>query len=139
MAEGLGAKFTPSGEVTVSGSATSGQWACEGEAYAQPASADWPGEDMAEHGPERTAGIGYGGRASPRDEPVRAHEDRAVAGELAVAQPAAARVIEVAVEVADPQRVEREVLFRGELPGGLAPALTVLAGDQQEAPRRDET
>jgi hypothetical protein len=40
-----------------------------------------------------------------------------------VAQPGAARVVAVAVEVADPHRVERDVR---------------LAGDQQEPPRRDE-
>ena len=44
----------------------------------------------------------------------------------------------VAVEVADPQRVEREAGLRGELPGRLAPGVAVLAGDQQEPPRRDE-
>jgi hypothetical protein len=51
-----------------------------------------------------------------------------------MAQPAAARVVQVAVEVADPQRVERDVRLRGEPPGGVAPGLAVLAGDQQEAP-----
>jgi hypothetical protein len=40
--------------------------------------------------------------------------------------------------VADPQRVERDVCLRGELPGSFAPGLAVLAGDQQEPPRRDE-
>ena len=44
----------------------------------------------------------------------------------------------VAVEVADPHRVEREAGLRGELPGRLAPGLTVLVGDQQEPPRPDE-
>jgi hypothetical protein len=41
----------------------------------------------------------------------------------------------VAVEVADPHRVQREARLRGELPGRLAPGLAVLAGDQQETPR----
>ena len=44
----------------------------------------------------------------------------------------------VAVEVADPHRVERDVRLAGELPGRFAPGLAVLAGDQQEPPRRDE-
>jgi len=74
----------------------------------------------------------------PGDEPVRAHEDRAVAGDLPVALPGAARVVVVAVEVADPQRVERDAGLRGEVPGRLAPGLAVLAGDQQEPSRREE-
>ena len=56
---------------------------------------------------------------APGDEPVRADQDRAAAGDLPVAQPGAARVVVVAVEVADPHRVEREVRLRGELPGRL--------------------
>ena len=64
--------------------------------------------------------------------------DRAVAGALPVALPGAARVVVVAVEAADPHRVERDVRLRGELPGRFAPGLAVLAGDQQEPPRRDE-
>jgi hypothetical protein len=75
---------------------------------------------------------------TPGDEPVRADQDRAVAGDLAVARPGASRVVQVAVEVADPQCVEREARFFGELAGGVAPGLAVLAGDQQEPPRRDE-
>jgi hypothetical protein len=55
-----------------------------------------------------------------------------------VAQPGAARVVAVAVEVADPHRVERDIRLRGELPGSFAPGLAVLAGDQQEPSRRDE-
>jgi len=55
-----------------------------------------------------------------------------------VALPGAARVVQVPVEVADPQRVERDVRLRGELAGCLAPGLAVLPGDQQEPPRRDE-
>jgi hypothetical protein len=38
-----------------------------------------------------------------------------------VALPGAARVVVVAVEVADPHRVERDVRFFGELPGRFAP------------------
>ena len=45
-----------------------------------------------------------------------------------MAQPGAARVVQVAVEVADPHRVEREAGLRGELPGRIAPCLAVLAG-----------
>jgi hypothetical protein len=37
-----------------------------------------------------------------------------------------------------PRRVERDVRLRGELPGRFAPGVAVLAGDQQEPPRRDE-
>jgi hypothetical protein len=51
-----------------------------------------------------------------------------------VAQPGAARVVAVAVEVADPHRVERDVRLGGELPGSFAPGLAILAGDQQEPP-----
>ncbi|HWN01331.1 MAG TPA: hypothetical protein VNO54_30130 [Streptosporangiaceae bacterium] len=40
----------------------------------------------------------------------------------------------VAVEVADPQRVERDVRLRGELPGSFAPGPAVLVGDQQNRP-----
>ena len=50
----------------------------------------------------------------------------------------AARVEEVAVEVADPQRVERQARLGGERARRLAPRLAVLAGDQQEAAGRDE-
>jgi hypothetical protein len=55
-----------------------------------------------------------------------------------VAQPGAARIVVVAVEAADPQRVEPDVRLRGELPGRFAPGLAVLADDQQEPPRRQE-
>src|SRR5271166_2427918 len=81
--------------------------------------ADWPGEDLAERGSQdgpRSAAVG---RVPPGDEPVRADHDGAVAGDLAVALPGAARVVVVAVEVADPHRVEREAGFGGELPGRL--------------------
>jgi hypothetical protein len=74
----------------------------------------------------------------PGDEPVRADKDRAVAADLPVALPGAARVVPVAVEVADPQRVQREAGLGGELPGRLAPDVAVLAGDQQETPRRQQ-
>ncbi len=70
----------------------------------------------------------------PGDEPVRADDDRAVAGDLPVALPGAARIVVVAIEVADPQRVERDVRLRGELPGRFAPGLAVPAGDQQSRP-----
>jgi hypothetical protein len=43
-----------------------------------------------------------------------------------MAQPGAARVVQVAVEMADAQSVERDAGLRGELPGGLAPGLAVL-------------
>jgi hypothetical protein len=46
--------------------------------------------------------------------------------------------VAVAVEVADPHRVERDIRLRGELPGSFAPGPAVLADDQQEPPRRDE-
>ena len=95
--------------------------------------ADWPGEDLAERGSQDGPGVAAG-RVPPGDEPVRADRDGAVAGDLPVALPGAARVVVVAVEVADPYRVEREVGFRGELPGRLAPGRAVLAGDQQEPP-----
>jgi hypothetical protein len=55
-----------------------------------------------------------------------------------VAQPGAARVVAVAVEAADPHRVERDIRPRSEPPGRFAPGLALLAGDQQEPPRRDE-
>ena len=97
-----------------------------------------PGEDLAERGSQDGPGSPVPARVPPGDEPVRADQDRAVAGDLPVAQPGAARVVVVAVEVADPHRVEREAGLRGELPGRLAPGLAVLAGDQQEPPRPDE-
>src|SRR5208282_4716697 len=100
--------------------------------------ADRPGEDLAERGGERGPGVAATGRGPPGDEPVRADEDRAVAGDLAVALPAGARVVVVAVEVADPQCVERETGLRGELPGCFAPCLAVFARDEQEPPWRDE-
>jgi len=96
------------------------------------------GEDLAGRGSGRSLGLAASGRAPPGDEPVRADEDRAVAGDLAMAYPGAARVVQVPVEVADPQRVEREVRLRGELPGSFAPGLAVHAGDQQEpVPRQN--
>ena len=52
--------------------------------------------------------------------------------------PGAARIVVVAVEAADPQRAERDVRLRGELPDRFVPGLAVLAGDQQEPPRRQE-
>ena len=55
-----------------------------------------------------------------------------------MALPGAARVVVVAVEVADPHRVDRDARDGGELPGRLAPGLAVLPGDEQEPPRRDE-
>jgi hypothetical protein len=74
----------------------------------------------------------------PGDEAVGAHEDRAVALDLAVAKPGAARVVEIAVELTDPERTEREARLPGELAGRLAPRLAVLAGDQQETSRLDQ-
>jgi hypothetical protein len=53
------------------------------------------GEDLAERGSERSLGLAASGRAPPGDEPVRADEDRAVAGDLAMAYPGAARVVQV--------------------------------------------
>jgi hypothetical protein len=96
------------------------------------------GEDLAERGSERSLGLVGAGWVPPGDEPVWADEDRAVAGDLAMAQPGAARVEEVAVEVTDPQRVERDVRLRGELFGCLAPGEAVFADDQQETPWGDE-
>ena len=97
-----------------------------------------PGQDLAERIGERRARVAGPGLVPPGDEPVGTHQDRAVAGDLAMAQPGAARVIQVAVEVADPHRVERQARVGGELLSCFAPGLAVLAGDQQEPPRRDE-
>ena len=55
-----------------------------------------------------------------------------------MAKPRAARVVQIAVEVTDPQRVDRDARLAGELRGCLAPRSAVLAGDQQETPRPDE-
>ncbi len=104
----------------------------------QTAHAGRPGQDLAERIGERRARVAGPGLVPPGDEPVGTHQDRAVAGDLAMAQPGAARVIQVAVEVADPHRVERQARFGGKLQGCFAPGLAVLAGDQQEPPRRDE-
>jgi hypothetical protein len=49
-----------------------------------------------------------------------------------------ARVVGISVEMADPQRLEREVRFVGDLPRCRAPGVTVFAGDEQEAPWSDE-
>ncbi len=100
--------------------------------------ANRPGQDLAERGSQSGPGLAAVGRMAPGDEPVRADQDRAAAVDLAVAQPGAARVVQVAVEVADAQRVERDAGLRGELPGRLAPGLAVPAGDQQEPARRHE-
>src|SRR5689334_14633612 len=97
--------------------------------------ADRPGQDLAERGGQGGPGVAGPGRVAPGDEPVRADQDRTAAGDLPVAQTGAARVVQVAVEVADPHRVEREVRLRGELPGRLAPWLALLAGDEQEPVR----
>jgi hypothetical protein len=51
--------------------------------------------------------------APPGDEPVRAYQDRAVGRDLTLAQPGAARVVQVAVEVADPHRVQRDARLPG--------------------------
>ena len=61
-----------------------------------------------------------------------------VTGDLAVAQPGAARVEQVAVEMADPDRVQRQAGLRGQVARGLAPWPAVLSGDQQEAPGAHE-
>lgn len=71
---------------------------------------------------------------SPGDEAVRPHEDRAVGCDLAVTDPGAARVGEVAVEVADPQCVEREVLLGGELSGSLTPGFSVFPAMSRKRP-----
>ena len=83
---------------------------------------DRAGQDAAQRGGELAPGIVGGGLRSPGDEAIRSHENRSVAGDLAPAQPAAARVVQVAVEVPDPHRVEREPALLGELLCGLAPA-----------------
>jgi hypothetical protein len=56
--------------------------------------ADRPGEDLAERGSERSLGLTAAGRTPPGHEPVRADNDRAVAGDLAMAHPGAARVVQ---------------------------------------------
>jgi len=96
------------------------------------------GEDGAQRAGQRAGRVVGGAGAAPGDVAVGPHEDRALGTEPAHAQPGAARVVPVAVEVADPHRVERDVRLGGELPGRFAPGLAVLAGDQQEPPRRDE-
>jgi hypothetical protein len=76
-----------------------------------------PGEDLAERGSKDGPGVTGVGPVAPGDEPVRADQDRAAAGDLAVVQPGAERVVQVAVEVADAQSVELDAGLRGELPG----------------------
>jgi hypothetical protein len=83
----------------------------------------------------RESSVGW---VPPGDEPAGADEDGAVAGDLAMAQPGAARVVEVTVQVADPHRADGKMRRCRELPGRFAPRLAVLAGDQREAPRGDE-
>jgi hypothetical protein len=95
---------------------------------------DRPGQDLLQRAGEGRAGVVGRGALSPRDEAVRAHEDRAVALDLPNAQPAAARVEEVAVEVADPQRVERQADLRGERARRLAPLLAVLPAISRKRP-----
>jgi hypothetical protein len=82
-----------------------------------------PGEDPAERRSKRSPGLAAAGRAPPGDEPVRADDDRAVAGNLAMPQPSAARVIQVPVEVPDPHRVERDIRGCRQVPGRFAPRL----------------
>lgn len=47
--------------------------------------ADRLGEDLAERGSRGSAGLAAGCRVPPGDEPVRADQDPAVAGDLAMA------------------------------------------------------
>ena len=91
-------------------------------------------QDLAERIGELAARVGRGGELPPGDEAVRAHQDGSVGGDLPVPQPGAARVEEIAVEVADPDSVERDAGLVRKLACRLAPCATVLAGNEQEAP-----
>jgi len=95
-------------------------------------------EDLAERTGELTERIVGRGRCSPSDEAVGAQEDRAVALDAALAHPSAARIVEISVEVADPNRIERKSRLGGQLVGRLAPRTTVLPCDEQEATGKDE-
>src|SRR5580692_11636973 len=95
--------------------------------------ADRTGEDLNERFRKLRARVICGGGRSPANEAVRTHEDRAVARDPAVAQPSAARVEQVPVDVPDPDSIERQAGLCGQLTRRLAPRLAVLAGDQQKA------
>ena len=49
-----------------------------------------------------------------------------------------ARVEQIAVEMTDPEGVERHLSLIGQVTGRLAPRLAVLSRDQKEPPGRDE-
>jgi hypothetical protein len=100
------------------------------------ANADWSGQDLTERISEGSARVVRPGLVAPGDEPVGAHQDRAVATDLAVTQPGAAWVIQVTVEVADPQRVECQARFGGELVGCFAPSSEEPRPSRQLHPRR---
>src|SRR6188472_410333 len=76
-------------------------------------------------------------RVAPGDESVGADEDRALGADPAAPCPHAARVVQVAVDVADSNGVQGDA-GRGELLGGFAPGRAFLARDQQEATRLDQ-
>src|SRR5271165_2217491 len=95
-------------------------------------------QDAAERTCELAARVLGSGQIPPGDEAVRAYQDGSVSGDLPVPQPGAARVEEVAVEVADADGVEREAGVFRELAGRVTPCAAVLARDEQEAAGRDE-
>ena len=94
---------------------------------------DRASEDAAERVGERRQRVVGGRDLPPGDVAVRAHEDRAVALDPAMARPEQARVEEVALAVADAHRVERQAGLGRQLARGVAPVRAVLARDQQEA------
>ena len=90
---------------------------------------DRTGEDLGERFAELLDGRLRGAGAAPADEAVGANQDRSVASDPPVAQPHAARVVEFALDVADPNRVQRNTRFGGEFVRSVAPRTAIFAGD----------
>ncbi len=94
--------------------------------------------DRGERRGARAGGVSGRRGAAPGHEAVGAHQHGAVGPDAAVAQPRAARVEQIAVEVPDADGVDRQPVLAGQRVGGRAPRLPLLAGDEQEPPGRHE-
>ena len=75
---------------------------------------------------------------TPADHPVGSHQHSPFRRNAAELRPGQARVEQVAIDVTDAQRVDRQIVRSGEGRGGGSPILPLLAGDQQKAAGPDQ-
>src|SRR5208337_5219060 len=76
--------------------------------------------------------------APPGDNPIGPDQDGAFVRNAAELRPREPRVEQVAVDMADADSIDRQIVGGRDRGGGCAPVLPVFAGDEQETAGRDE-